>query len=135
MARCRLASPPPFAVAEEVMDKKLTVYQKPTCSKCRETLRLLKERGVEFEAINYYETPLTESDLRGLLKKLKLTARDILRKDEPIARELGIAKQEFSDAELINLMVKHPDLMQRPIVVRGNDAVLGRPVEKIETLL
>lgn len=117
------------------MDKKLTVYQKPTCSKCREALRLLKERGVEFEPINYYEAPLTESDLRGLLKKLKLTARDILRKDEPIARELGLNKKELSDAELISLMVKHPDLMQRPVVVHGNDAVLGRPVENIDTLL
>jgi len=117
------------------MDKKLTVYQKPTCSKCRETLRLLKERGVDFEAINYYETPLTESDLRGLLKKLKLTARDILRKDGPIAKELGLNKKDLSDAELVSLMVKHPDLMQRPIVVRGNDAVLGRPIENVETLL
>ena len=57
------------------MNEKLTVYQKPTCSKCRTTLRLLKERGVEFEAINYYETPFTEASLRVLLKKLALTAR------------------------------------------------------------
>lgn len=117
------------------MTKKLTVYQKPTCSKCRETLRLLKERGVEFEAINYYETPITEADLRGLLKKLGLSARDILRKDEPVAKQLGIAKQDFSDKELIALMAKHPDLIQRPIVVRGDQAVLGRPIENVEKLL
>ena len=117
------------------MAKKLTVYQKPTCIKCRTTLRLLKERGVEFEAINYYERPLTEADLRVLLKKLGLTAREILRKDEPVAKQLGIWKKNFSDEELIALMAKHPDLIQRPIVVRGNQAVLGRPPENVEKLL
>src|SRR5262245_36944246 len=114
------------------MNKKLTVYQKPTCTKCRTTLALLKGRGLEFEAINYYETPLTEADLRGLLKKLGLSVRDILRKDEPVAKQLGIGKKDFTDEELIALMVKHPDLIQRPIVVRGDRAVLGRPPENIE---
>jgi arsenate reductase len=117
------------------MDKKVTVYQKPTCSTCRATLRLLKERGVDFEAINYYETPLTEADLRVLLKKLGLTAREILRKDEPVARQLNIGKKEFSDEELIRLMAKNPDLIQRPIVVRGDQAVLGRPPENVQKLL
>jgi arsenate reductase (glutaredoxin) len=117
------------------MKKKLTVYQKPTCTKCRTTLRLLNERGAEFEAINYFETPLTEADLRVLLKKLGLTAHEILRKDEPAAKQLGIGKKVFSDEELIALMAKHPDLIQRPIVVRGDQAVLGRPPENIEKLL
>ena len=117
------------------MTKQMTVYQKPTCSKCRTTLRLLKERGVEFEAINYYENPLTEVDLGKLLKKLGLTAREILRKDEPVAKRLGIGKKDFSDEELIALMAKHPDLIQRPIVERGAQAVLGRPPENVEKLL
>ena len=117
------------------MKKKLTVYQKPTCSKCRATLRLLKERGAEFEAINYYEIPFTAADLRGLLKKLALSAREILRKEEPMAKQLGLAKKDFSDEELIGLMAKHPDLIQRPIVVRGDQAVLGRPPENVEKLL
>lgn len=115
--------------------KKITVYQKPTCSKCRETLRILRDRGVEFDAINYYEAPLTAKELKQLLKKLGVTARDVLRKDEPIARELGIAKKDLSEEELIALMVKHPDLMQRPIVVRADEAVLGRPPENVEKLL
>jgi arsenate reductase (glutaredoxin) len=117
------------------MIKKLTVYQKPTCSKCRSTLKLLRDRGVEFEAIDYYEKPLSVEDLRGLLKKLKLTAIDVLRQDEPIARDLGIGKKQFSEEELLSLMAKHPDLIQRPIVVCGNDAVLGRPPENVETLI
>ncbi|HEX2239494.1 MAG TPA: arsenate reductase family protein [Gammaproteobacteria bacterium] len=114
---------------------KVTVYQKPTCTKCRTALRLLKERGVEFDAINYYEQPLTTERLRELLGKLKLSPRDVLRKDEPIARKLEINKRDLSDDELITLMVKNPDLIQRPIVVRGNKAVLGRPPENIEALL
>ena len=99
------------------------------------TLRLLRERGAEFEAVNYFETPLTEADLRSLLKKLGLSAREILRKDEPVAKELGIGKKDFSDEELIALIAKHPDLIQRPIVVRGQQAVLGRPPENVEKLL
>ena len=117
------------------MTKKLTVYQKPTCSKCRSTLKLLRDRGVEFEAVDYYQKPLSAGDLRGLLKKLKLTAIDILRKDEPIARELGIGQRQFSEEELLSLMAKHPDLIQRPIVVCGHDAVMGRPPENVGKLL
>jgi arsenate reductase (glutaredoxin) len=117
------------------MKKKLAVYQKPTCTKCRTTLRLLRERGEDFEAINYFETPLSEADLWSLLKKLGLSARDILRKDEPVAKELGIGKKALSDEELVALMAKHPDLIQRPIVVCGDKAVLGRPPENVEKLL
>lgn len=117
------------------MATKITIYQKPTCTKCRTTLRLLNEKGVEFEAINYYEQPLTADQLRALLAKLKLCARDVLRKDEAIARRLDINKRVLSDDELIELMVEHPDLIQRPIVVRGEKAVLGRPPENIEKLL
>ncbi|HHY84505.1 MAG TPA: arsenate reductase family protein [Verrucomicrobia bacterium] len=117
------------------MKRKLTVYQKPTCTKCRITLRLLREANAEFDAVNYFETPLSERDLRSLVKKLGMKPADILRKDEPIAKKLGIGKKEFSDKELIALMAKHPDLIQRPIVVCGNQAVLGRPPENIRKLL
>jgi arsenate reductase len=96
---------------------------------------LLKERGADFNAINYYEQPMTTQLLRELLGKLGLSARDILRAKEPIARELGIGKRELSEDELIELMVKNPDLIQRPIVVRGGEAVLCRPAENVEKLL
>ncbi len=117
------------------MNDKITVYQKPTCSKCRETVKLLRESGQEFEAVNYYEHPLTPEQLRGLLKKLGISARDLLRRDEPVARSLGIARNPYSEDELIELMAKHPDLIQRPIVVRGDQAVLGRPVDNVKKLL
>ena len=117
------------------MTEKIKVYQKPTCSKCRTTLGLLKERGVDFDAINYYETPLTFEELGELIAKLGIAPRELLRKDEQVYRDLGLAKRELADDELIRLMVENPDLIQRPIVVRGNRAVLGRRPETVEDLL
>ena len=117
------------------MEDKIVVYEKPTCSTCREVNKLLRESGVAFEKVNYYIEPLGEEKLRELLAKMKLKPRDILRKSEPIYRELGLGKQQFSDDELIALMAKHPDLIQRPIVERGPRAVLGRPVENIKQVM
>jgi arsenate reductase len=117
------------------MEEKIKVYQKPTCSKCRTTLGLLRDREVEFEAVNYYETSLGDAELRELIAKLGISPRELMRKDEQIYRDLQIGKRELSDDELIRLMVENPDLIQRPIVVRGQRAVLGRPPENVEQLL
>lgn len=117
------------------MEDKITVYEKPTCSKCREVNQLLRESGVEFDKINYYIEPLSEEKLRELLSKMNLRPRDILRTSEPIYRELGLGKGQFSDDEIIALMAQHPDLIQRPIVERGPRAVLGRPVENIRQVM
>ncbi len=113
------------------MTEKIIIYQKPTCSKCRATLALLKESGEEFESINYYETPLTVDELRGLIQKLNVSAHDILRQDELGAQNLSMA----SDDEIIKAMIKNPDLIQRPIVVRGKSAKLCRPPENVFDLL
>ena len=113
------------------MSDKIIVYQKPTCSKCRATLSLLKDSGEEFESINYYEAPLTIDKLRELIQKLDLPVQDILRKDEPSAQNLSTA----SDDEIIKAMVENPDLIQRPIVVRGSKAKLCRPPERVLELL
>ncbi|MGA9770568.1 MAG: arsenate reductase (glutaredoxin) [Blastocatellia bacterium] len=117
------------------MSEVIRVYQKPTCSKCRATLGILEECAVEFDSINYYETPLTTEELRGLINKLAVSPRDLLRKDEQLYRDLRLGERNLSDDELIRLMVENPDLMQRPIVVRGDKAVLGRPPENVEKLL
>jgi arsenate reductase (glutaredoxin) len=114
---------------------KITVYEKPTCTKCREMDRLLRESGVDFEKVNYYLEPLSKEKLTELLKKMGMKPRELLRTSEPIYRELALGKGEFSDEQIIDLMVKHPDLIQRPIVERGSRAVLGRPVENVKELL
>lgn len=117
------------------MSNKITVYEKPTCTKCRQMDRLLRESNVDFSKINYYLDPIGEKKLRELIRKMGIAPRELLRKSESIYRELGLGKKELSDDEIISLMVKHPDLIQRPIVERGDRAVLGRPTENVKALL
>ena len=85
--------------------------------------------------MNYYIEPLTKKKLTELVRKMGISPRDLLRTSEPVYKELGLARDEFSDAEIISLMVENPDLIQRPIVERGDRAVLGRPVENVKKLL
>lgn len=117
------------------MSNRITVYEKPTCSKCREVDKILRESGSEYEKINYYLQPLNEKKLRELLKKMNMSARQLLRTTEAVYKELQLGKREVSEDELIKLMVEHPDLIQRPIVEKGAKAVLGRPVENIREIL
>ncbi|CAN5448763.1 arsenate reductase (glutaredoxin) [soil metagenome] len=117
------------------MQDKITIYERPTCSKCREMAKFLKEAGVDFEKINYYIEPLSQAKISELLKKMNMPARALLRTSEAIYKELGLGKAELSEKELVALMAKHPDLMQRPIVVRGDKAILGRPTENVQALL
>ncbi len=97
--------------------------------------RLLRESGVDFAKVNYYNEPLTKQKLSELVRKMKITPRELLRTGEAIYKELGLAKRELKDAEIISLMVQHPDLIQRPIVERGDRAVLGRPTANVKQLL
>ena len=97
--------------------------------------KLLRESGAAFEKVNYYVEPLSKKKLTELVRKLNLKPRELLRKGEPIYKELGLGERQLSDSELIALMVEHPDLLQRPIVERGDRAVLGRPTENVKELL
>jgi arsenate reductase len=114
---------------------KLTIYQKPTCTRCRQTMAILKDAGVDFDAINYYIDPIPKKKLKELLSKMKLPAKELLRTKEPIYKELKLAEKELSEDELIDLMVKYPDLIQRPIVEKGSKAILARPAERIKEIL
>jgi arsenate reductase len=97
--------------------------------------RFLTDNGIDFSKVNYYIEPLSKEKLEELLVKMKLSPRDILRTSEPIYRELGLGEGEFTDNEIVSLMVEYPDLIQRPIVERGKRAVLGRPTENVKALL
>ncbi|WP_455377071.1 arsenate reductase (glutaredoxin) [Petrachloros mirabilis] len=112
----------------------IIIYQKPTCTTCRQAVQFLKESGKPFTAINYYEQPFTKSQLKTLLKKAHLSAREVLRTKEEIYKKLELAKKELSDDELIELMIRHPDLIQRPLVEKGAKAILARPAEKVKEL-
>ncbi|OLB03784.1 MAG: arsenate reductase (glutaredoxin) [Nitrospirae bacterium 13_2_20CM_62_7] len=113
----------------------ITIYQKPTCSTCRETVKLVEASGQAFTAVNYYEKPFTKAQLQGLLNKAGLSAKRILRTKEDIYKKLGLAKKNLTDEELIDLMVKHPDLIQRPLVEKGEKVILARPAETVKPLL
>jgi len=116
------------------MSDKITVYEKPTCTTCRNLAELLKENGIGYEKVNYYIDPLSEEKLRELLEKANLKAFDILRKKEPLFKELNISEDTPSD-EIIKLIIKNPNLLQRPIVEVGDKAVLARPIEKAIELI
>lgn len=113
----------------------ITIYQKPTCSTCRQAIQALKDSGKPYTAVNYYEKPFTKTQLKGLLKKAGLAAKDVLRTKEDVYKELGLANKNLKDDELIDLMITHPDLIQRPIVEKGEKAMLARPAETVKQWL
>jgi arsenate reductase len=114
---------------------KITIYQKPTCSTCREVFKALREAGVDVDSVDYYTEPLTRGQLTELVRKMGIPARELVRTKEPIYRMLKLGEREMSDAKLIDLMVEYPDLMQRPIVERGDRAILARPAERLREIL
>ncbi|MBI3307379.1 MAG: arsenate reductase family protein [Candidatus Omnitrophica bacterium] len=114
---------------------KITVYQKPTCTTCRQVYSALKDSGVDFEAVNYYLDPIPKAKIRELLKKMGIKAHELLRSKEEIYKKLKLAEKELSEDEIVDLMVKHPDLIQRPIVEKGAKAILARPAERLKEIL
>jgi len=113
----------------------LTVYEKHTCTTCRNLAELLREQGIDYDAVDYHVTPLTEDELGELVRKTGAPAQELFRTREPVFQELGLADRDVSDDEAIALMAEHPQLLQRPVVVRGDRAVLARPVENLDSLL
>jgi arsenate reductase len=114
----------------------LTIYEVKTCSTCRRLAALLAERGIEYEGVEYHRTGLDEATIRDLLAKTGVGPRDVLRLRDPLVAELGLLDGEgVSDDALIAAMAEHPQLLQRPIVVRGDRALLARPVERVLELL
>jgi len=112
-------------------DHGLTVYEKPTCSTCRNLFTLLTERGIDFERVNYIVHPLSASEIRELLAKAGLRPRDVVRMKEAGARELPLE----DDEAVLAALEARPELLQRPIVVHGDRAVLARPLERVLELL
>jgi arsenate reductase len=111
----------------------LTIYHNPRCSKSRETLALLESKGQAPQIIEYLKTPPSAAELKRILKALGLTAKDIVRKKE--AAEVKIDAAKMTEQELIAAMIKHPEIIERPIVVNGEKAAMGRPPERVLTIL
>lgn len=113
----------------------MKIYHNPRCSKSRQTLALLEEHGETPEIILYLETPPSAAELQDILAKLDKKPSDIMRKGEAIYKEMNLAEKTLSDKELINIMIANPILIERPIVVTGKSARLGRPPEDVLELI
>lgn len=112
-----------------------TIYHNPRCSKSRQTLALLEENGVTPRIVEYLQSPPGATTLKQLLKTLDMSPRELLRKGEDAYKDNNLGNPELSDAELIDYMLRHPKLIERPIVVKGDRAVLGRPPENVLDLI
>ena len=113
----------------------IVIYQKPTCTTCRQVHAMLKESGVDFETVDYYVDPIPKPRLLALLKKMRMAPRQLLRTKETIYKTLKLGDRDLTDDEIVDLMVKHPDLIQRPIVENGARAILARPAERLKEIL
>lgn len=112
-----------------------TYYHNPRCSKSRQALTILNEHGIQPTIINYLETPPSKILLQTILTQLGISARQLLRKGEEQYKQLKLDDESLSEETLIDAMVKHPILIERPIVIAGNKAIIARPPEKVLTLL
>ncbi|SDW52028.1 arsenate reductase (glutaredoxin) [Marinobacter mobilis] len=117
------------------MTEPTRIFHNPRCSKSRQTLALLEEKGIQPEVVRYLETPPTAAELTGILHLLGLQPRQLMRTKEDLYKELNLANPELSDEALIHAMVANPKLIERPIVIRGDKAVLGRPPENVLQIL
>lgn len=117
------------------MADKITIYHNPRCNKSRETLALLQDRGMEPEVVLYLQNPPDTATLKQLLKALNMSARELIRNKEDEYKALKLADPQIADEDLIAAMCRHPKLIERPIVVKGKRAVLGRPPENALQLL
>jgi arsenate reductase len=111
------------------------IFHNSRCSKSRQALKILQDHYCDIEIINYLEIDLDESLIKDILKKLSLKPRDILRTSEQDYKDNNLKEDDFSDDDLIDYMIKHPKLIERPIVIRGHRAVLGRPPENVLELI
>ncbi len=116
------------------MENKITIYYNPECSKCQTALCSIEERGLQTEIIEYLKDSPTEEDIAGLLKKLGIPARELVRVSEPLFQEM-FKDANLTESEWIGVMAKYPILIQRPIIIRGDKAVLGRSKDQLDSIL
>ncbi len=115
--------------------EKINVYEKPACTTCRKMIKLLKEKGYDFDRINYYIEPFTREKLEELLKKAGMKPSELIRRKGDPYKSLDMKNINYTEEQILNFMVGNPDLVERPIIEKGNKAVLARPIEKALEIL
>ncbi len=124
----------PSPSPEERAEERFIVYHNTRCSKSREACSILEGKGIAFETVEYLKTPLDQKQIKELLKLLGAKAQDIVRKSEPLYIE-NYAAEKLTEAQWIKVLAQNPILIERPIVVKGNKAIVGRPPEKVLNLI
>lgn len=117
------------------MSNKVRIFHNPRCSKSRQTMEILNSNNVDISVVEYLKTPPTSEELDKILKMLSLEPRDLMRKNENAYKENGLDNPDLSREQLIQAMVDNPILIERPIVISGKTAVIGRPPEKVLDIL
>ena len=115
--------------------KKISIYHNPQCSKSRQTLDIIIKKGIKPKIILYLDKTFSPNELKDIVVKLGITPRDLLRKGESEYKENNLKDLNLKDDDLIGAMIKHPKLIERPIVIAGNKAIIGRPPEKVLELI
>lgn len=116
------------------MEKKMTIYHNPRCSKSRQTLQLMRDAGKEPEIVEYLKNPPTVAELEKILARLHLNPQDIIRTSE-LEYKAHYQGKDFTDKEWMRILSENPKLIERPIVIKGNTGVIGRPPENVKSLL
>ena len=114
---------------------KITVYEKPTCTTSKKVIKLLSDKGIDFEKINYYENRFTKSKLNELLKMMSKKPSELLRKKGTAYKQLDFKNKNYNESKILDFIIQNPDLIERPIVQKGRKAILARPPETVEKFI
>ena len=113
----------------------MTIYQKPTCTTCKEVYQILKETQTDFDAVDYFTDPIPKAKLKELILKLGLPIEELIRKKDQLYTDLRLGEKQLTEGQWLDLLAIYPDLLQRPIVEKGEKAIIARPARKIKEFL
>ena len=113
----------------------ITIYQKPACTTCKEVYQILKEANTDFDAVDYFTDPIPKARLRDLIQKIGLPVEALIRKKDQLYSDLRLGEKQLTEDQWLDLLAIYPDLLQRPIVEKGDKAIVARPARKIKEFL
>ncbi len=113
----------------------ITIYQKPTCTTCKEVYQILKEANVDFDAVDYFTDPIPKAKLKEIIQKIGLPVEELIRKKDQLFQDLRLGEKKLTEGQWLDLLAIYPDLLQRPIVEKGERAIVARPARKIREFL
>ncbi len=125
---------PPDYLREFAMSD-MTIYQKPTCSTCKEVYQILKDANTDFDAVDYFTDPIPKAKLKELIQKLGVPVEELIRKKDQLYSDLRLGEKQLTEGQWLDLLAIYPDLLMRPIVEKGDKAIVARPAKKIKAFL